>query len=183
MRRARRTIPSEERSRLVRAVEDRLFALPELAGAGTVLLFYAFGSEVGTAGMAERAVRGGKRLLLPYLEGGAMEAGEVLPGDRLAPTDYGPKEPSRRVAVDPREVGVVVTPGLAFDRAGRRLGYGKGFYDRYLRRLRSETARVGVGFSIQVVDEVPADPSDERVHLVVTDTEVIDCRKGLAGRL
>jgi 5-formyltetrahydrofolate cyclo-ligase len=183
MRDARAAVAPEERSRLIGAVEVRLFSVPEVHAARTVLLFYAFGSEVGTAGMADRAVRAGKRLLLPYLEGGAMEAAEVLPGDRLVPTDYGPKEPSRRVPVDPGEVDVVVTPGLAFDGVGRRLGYGKGFYDRYLRRLRPEAVRVGIGFSIQMVDEVPADPSDERVHLVVTDAEVIDCRKGRAGPL
>jgi 5-formyltetrahydrofolate cyclo-ligase len=70
----------------------------------------------------------------------------------------------------------VVTPGLAFDRHGRRLGYGGGHYDRYLARLGPRAVRVGIAFSIQVIEDVPAAPEDERVHVVVTDAGVIDCR-------
>ena len=176
MRGVRASIDPEERARMVRAVEERLAALREFAAAGTVLLFYSFGSEVGTAGVARRVLGEGKRLLLPFLADEGMEAAEVVPGDELSPTAYGPREPARRVAVNPRKVDLVVTPGLAFDRAGRRLGYGGGHYDRYLARLRPDAIRVGIGFSVQVVDEVPAGPADQQVHLVVTDAEVIDCR-------
>jgi 5-formyltetrahydrofolate cyclo-ligase len=181
MRARRGSTEPNERTRMARAVEDRLAALPEFAEARTVLLFYSFGSEVGTAGVAQRVHSAGRRLLLPFLADGSMEAAEVLPGDDLAPTTYGPKEPGRRVPVDPGEVDLVVTPGLAFDRRGRRLGYGGGYYDRYLARLRPDAARVGIAFSLQIVDEVPAGPADQPVHLVVTDTEVIDCRPGAVG--
>jgi 5-formyltetrahydrofolate cyclo-ligase len=177
MRAARAAIDPQERSRLATEVERRLLVLPEVAAAGTILLFYSFGSEVDTSGVAQHVHRAGKRLLLPYLEAGGMEAAEVLPGDALTPSTYGPKEPSRRVAVEAEDVDLVITPGLAFDREGHRLGYGGGYYDRYLARLRPDATRVGIGFSMQVLDEVPAGPSDERVHLVVTDAEVIDCRR------
>ena len=62
------------------------------------------------------------------------------------------------MAVDPDEVDLVITPGLAFDRAGHRLGYGGGHYDRYLGRARPEAPRVGIGFPLQLVDEVPVEP-------------------------
>jgi 5-formyltetrahydrofolate cyclo-ligase len=176
MRALRAAIPPDERTRLARQIEEAFFGLPELQGADTVLLFYSFGTEVATGRMAERAMAYGKRLLFPYVDGDAMEAGEVRPEDRLTPTAYGPKEPPRRVPVDPGEVDVVVTPGLAFDRRGCRLGYGGGHYDRYLGRLRPHALRVGVAFSIQILDKVPAEPGDQRVHVVVTDAGVIDCR-------
>jgi 5-formyltetrahydrofolate cyclo-ligase len=185
MRRLRASIDPEDRARMVREVEQRLAALAEFGAAGTVLLFYSFGSEVGTSGVARRVLDAGKRLLLPFLADEGMEAAEVAPGDELSPTAYGPREPARRVAVNPRKVDLVVTPGLAFDRAGRRLGYGGGHYDRYLARLRPDATRVGIAFSVQVVDEVPAGPEDQRVHMVVTDADVIDCRSpdgpGTAG--
>ncbi|MGH2676415.1 MAG: 5-formyltetrahydrofolate cyclo-ligase [Actinomycetota bacterium] len=176
MRRVRAAIPPPERARLSAQVEEALFALPEIAAARTVLLFYSFGSEVATRGMVARAVAGGARMLLPYLAGGVMEATEVRPGDELAPTAFGPKEPGRRTAIDPEEIDVVVAPGLAFDRTGRRLGYGGGHYDRYLDRLGRHARTVGIGFSAQLVDEVPAGRRDRRVELVVTDAGVIDCR-------
>lgn len=176
MRKLRASLDPEERVRLVGRIEERLVAIPEFVTAGSVLLFYSFGSEVATAGLVDHAMAEGKRILLPYLEGDVLEAAEVVAGEELVPTTYGPKEPSRRKAVDQSEVDLVVTPGLAFDRRGHRVGYGGGFYDRYLARLRPETDRAAVGFSFQVVEEVPAGPRDERVHLIVTDAETIDCR-------
>jgi 5-formyltetrahydrofolate cyclo-ligase len=176
MRRVRAGIPPAERARRGTLIEANLFDLPEIAGAHTVLLFYSFGSEVATGEMAARVLAAGKRLFLPYLEGGAMEAAEIRSDEELIPSGYGPREPGRRVAVDPAEIDVVVTPGLAFDRRGHRLGYGGGHYDRYLTRLGPGAARVGVGFSGQVMDRVPDEPGDQPVDLVVTDEQVIDCR-------
>jgi 5-formyltetrahydrofolate cyclo-ligase len=177
MHRIRAAIPPAERSRLAELVEETLFGHPEVRSAGTVMLFYSFGTEVATAGMSERVVRAGKRLLLPYLaEDGSMEAAELHSGQTLERTAYGPREPGRRVAVDPAEVDLVIAPGLAFDRVGNRLGYGGGYYDRYLGRMGSAAFRVGVAFSLQLLDRIPSEPGDERVHLVVTDEGALDVR-------
>ena len=179
MRAARATIPSAERAVLAARAEARLLALPELRAATTVLVFYSFGTEIPTAVLVRRLLTRGWRVLLPYLtDGSEMDAGEIRPGDPLEPTDYGPKEPARRVAVSPQNVDVVVTPGLAFDRGGRRLGYGGGYYDRYLARLHPHAVRIGIGFSRQVVERVPAEDADEPVDVIVTDDEVIRVPKG-----
>jgi 5-formyltetrahydrofolate cyclo-ligase len=176
MRRLRAAVPPGERSRLAELVEEALFGLPDVLDAETILLFYSFGTEVATAGMTERILGSGKRLLLPYLsDDGSMEAAEVRRGETLEPTSYGPREPGG-VAVDPTMVDVVVTPGLAFDREGNRLGYGGGYYDRYLERMGRAAVRVGIAFSLQVVDRVPAEPGDQRVDVIVTDQEVLDLR-------
>jgi 5-formyltetrahydrofolate cyclo-ligase len=177
MRRVRAAIPPGERSRLAELIEEGLFGLPDLLDAETILLFYSFGTEVATAGIAERILASDKRLLLPYLaDGGAMEAAEIRSGDELEPTSYGPREPGGGIPVDPRSVDVVVAPGLAFDRRGNRLGYGGGHYDRYLARLGPAAVRVGIAFSLQIVDLVPAEPGDQRVEVIVTDQEVLDLR-------
>lgn len=178
MRELRRAVPSEERRRLARQAEVRLLGLEEVGEVATVLLFYSFGSEVGTGGVGDHLLSQGKRVLLPFLTPQGMEAAEVLPGDPLLPSGYGPREPSHRIPLDPMEVDLVVTPGLAFDRRGFRLGYGGGHYDRYLTRVRPETLRIGFAFSVQLIDHVPEEPSDQKVHVVVTDAEVVDCRDG-----
>jgi 5-formyltetrahydrofolate cyclo-ligase len=168
MREARAAIPPERRSELARAVLENLLRVDAVATARTVLVFYSFGSEIPTAGVIERLSALGKQILLPYLDDERrMEAAVLGPGEVPVPTQYGPKEPPRRVAVDPGEVNLVVAPGLAFDRLGHRLGYGGGHYDRYLRRLHPDAVRIGIGFSVQVVDAVPAEPGDERVDVVV----------------
>jgi 5-formyltetrahydrofolate cyclo-ligase len=176
MLRVRAAIPEEERRHRAARVEARVLALAEVEQAGTVLLFYSFGAEVETAVLLRRLHERGKRLLLPYLEGGRIEAAEVRPGDPLAPTGYGPREPARRVPVDPAEVDLVITPGLAFDRRGYRLGHGAAHYDRFLKRLRPAAVRVGIGFAEQLLDELPTESHDEALHLVVTDAEVVDLR-------
>jgi 5-formyltetrahydrofolate cyclo-ligase len=173
MRRIRAAIPPEERAARAARVEARLLALPELRDARTVLLFYSFGAEVPTAVLARRLLERGFRVLLPYLAGDAMEAAEVRPGSRLEATDYGPKEPAERIAVEPERIDAVIAPGLAFDRRGARLGYGGGYYDRYLARLEAHAARIGIAFAEQVVDEVPEEELDQPVDLIVTDGEVI----------
>jgi 5-formyltetrahydrofolate cyclo-ligase len=181
MRAVRREMPVEEREARSAQAVSRLFDLPEMARAGTVLVFYSFGSEISTREAAHRLLASGRRVLLPYLEDGAMHAGQPRPGAELTPTGYGPKEPAERVAIDPAEIDVVVTPGLAFDRRGHRLGYGGGYYDRYLARLGGRPYRVGVGFREQLVEEVPAGPGDERVDAVVTDQETVTCDRSAGG--
>jgi 5-formyltetrahydrofolate cyclo-ligase len=177
MRRVREAIPAAERARLVDLVEEALFGLTEMQGARTVMLFYSFGTEVPTGGMTQRVLSARKRLLLPFLAtDGSMEAAEIRPGEDPEPTEYGPREPPRRVAVDPADVDLVVAPGLAFDRAGNRLGYGGGYYDRYLGRMGAAATRVGVAFSLQLVDTIPTEPGDERVDIVVTDQGALDVR-------
>ena len=178
MRSVRAGIPPADRAVLAARAEARLLALPELQGAGTVLLFYSFGSEIPTGVLLRRLLERGRRVLLPYVTGEeTMEAAEVGPDDPLEESGYGPKEPARRVAVDPDQVDAVVTPGLAFDRSGHRLGYGGGHYDRYLARLGPHAVRIGIGFGAQLVEEIPAEETDQRLTLVVTDEEVVRCNE------
>ncbi len=171
----RAAIPPDRRLALALAVQARLFELRAYREAGTVLLFYSFGSEIPTAGIIQRSLDEGKSVFLPLLEAGGMVAAELKPGDSLAATTYGPKEPSNRVAIDPGQVGLVVAPGLGFDPQGYRLGYGGGHYDRYLATLLPATPRVGIAFHQQLVPELPHESADERLDVVVTDVEVIVC--------
>jgi 5-formyltetrahydrofolate cyclo-ligase len=175
MRAVRAAIPPEERAAAGSAVEAALLELPAVAGASTVMAFASFGSEIPTGGILAGLRAAGRRVLLPFLVNGEMEAALVEPDAAMAPSSYGALEPVMRRAVDPSVVSVVVAPGLAFDRAGRRLGYGGGYFDRYLRRIPATAARIGIGFSVQVVDEVPVGPGDELLDLVVTEAGVIVC--------
>jgi len=77
------------------------------------------------------------------------------------------------VPVPPDEIDLVATPGLAFDRAGRRLGYGGAYFDTFLPRLRPDCAVIAIGFAEQLVDAVPVGPADRPVGVVVTDQEVV----------
>jgi 5-formyltetrahydrofolate cyclo-ligase len=75
--------------------------------------------------------------------------------------------------VDPKELDAAVVPGSVFDAAGRRCGYGGGFYDTYLPRLREGVPRIGLAFELQLVDDLPCEPHDLPVHVVVTESRVL----------
>lgn len=176
MRAARRAIPPEEREWAGAEVVDRVASLPDLASPRTVLLFYAFGSEIPTRGLIERLARDRHRLALPVLHT-EMRAVAYEPGAPLVATGYGPKQPVGGDTVLPRAVDVVVAPGLAFDRRGWRLGYGGGHFDAFLASMRDDALRVGIGFGPQIVDELPVEPHDQRLDLVVTDDVVVIRRR------
>jgi 5-formyltetrahydrofolate cyclo-ligase len=175
LRAIRQAIPTAERVSMAGRIETRLLELSAVDQARTVLLFYAFGSEVPTRGLIRQLLDRSRRVLLPFLEASTMEAAELRIDQLPVPTSYGPKEPPERVPVDPGEVDVVITPGLAFDRSGYRIGYGGGYYDAYLRRLGPHATRIGIGFHAQVIESVPHGPRDERLDWVVTDEETVPC--------
>jgi 5-formyltetrahydrofolate cyclo-ligase len=78
--------------------------------------------------------------------------------------------------VDPGSIDVVVPPGVAFDRSGRRVGYGGGFYDRFLPMTGGTVPRIALAFDLQVLDAVPAGGSDRPVDAVVTESRVLRLR-------
>jgi 5-formyltetrahydrofolate cyclo-ligase len=172
----RDAFPPDERAERSRRIVDRLLGLPEVAAAHTVLAFWSFGSEVDTSGLLERLHGSGRRVVLPRIEGAELVAAAYAPGDPVSPTPFGAGEPMGPEVVHPEEVDVVITPGVAFDRTGRRVGYGGGYYDRLLGRLRPGVAAIAIAFALQIVDEVPEGRADRRVDVIVTEEEVVRCR-------
>jgi 5-formyltetrahydrofolate cyclo-ligase len=175
MKALRDAIPPAERTRMAGVIEARLAELPALRAARAVMLFWSFGSEVPTEGIARRLHSEGRRVLVPYLAGQRMEAGEFRAGDALVPTTYGPMEPADRRPAEPGEIDLMVAPGLAFDRQGHRVGYGGGYFDRYLGRMRGDAMRVGIAFHQQILQAVPNGPADQRLDVLITDRETIVC--------
>jgi 5-formyltetrahydrofolate cyclo-ligase len=110
---------------------------------------------------------------LPWVDGDQLQAARVVDlAKDLTPGWRGVREPVRREPVAVTILDVVVAPSVGFDRAGRRLGYGGGHFDRLLARLRPGAVVVGVAFDEQMVDKVPTEAHDRTVDLVVTPTTV-----------
>ncbi len=166
-----------ERAEKSAAIADRVLAMEEIAGARTVMAFWSFGSEVDTIPLLERLHAAGTRVALPRIEGRDITPVGYSIGDPVSETSFGAKEPVSDRVLAPAELDLVVVPGVAFDREGGRVGYGAGFYDRLLPRVREDTAAVGVAFALQVVERVPAGGVDRRVDAVVTEREVIRPRE------
>lgn len=146
--------------------------------ARTVAVYWPMRDEADTRYLAHALAYHEFVSALPVMQG----RGQPLlfrqwgPRDMLIPGPYGVMEPSRRL----REVrpDIVFTPLVAFDRRGGRIGYGGGYYDATLRELRGMKSilAIGVAFATQEVEAIPAEPRDERLDLVITGDELIDCR-------
>jgi 5-formyltetrahydrofolate cyclo-ligase len=173
VRELREGLPEDERVERSRAVAGNVLRLPVLEDATTVMAFSPFGSEVDIRPLLEVLLERTAQLALPRVEGRSIVAVAYRPGDPMRRASFGALEPAGDDVVAPQEIDVVLTPGLAFDRRGYRLGYGRGYYDRFLRRLRADAVAVGVAFAAQIVDEVPHGRGDRAVDLVVTEDGVI----------
>ena len=172
----RDALPPEDRRARSEAIAPRFLALPEVADAGTVMAFWSFGSEVDTAPLIERLLADGRTTAMPRIEGTHVVPVAYRPGDEVRETSFGAFEPLEGRVLDATDLDLVVVPGVAFDDAGRRVGYGGGFYDRLLPGLRPGVPAIALAFSVQLVPEVPTGGMDSRVDAIVTEGKVIRCR-------
>jgi 5-formyltetrahydrofolate cyclo-ligase len=157
----------------IAAASDRvvaaLRALPELAGAPTVLLYAADPDEIDVDALV-RTPPDGWTVLLPRVEGEAIVAVLVRPGAPLRAGHRGIREPDGP-PVDPTTIDAVIVPGVAFTPQGDRLGRGAGLYDRLLPRL-DRAVRIGVCAEGFVHASLPVEPHDATVDVVVSDASV-----------
>lgn len=170
-------LSSADRAERSLRIVERTISLPEIRDAGTVMGFWSFGSEVETAPLLHRLHDEGKRVVLPRIEGTDVVAVVYATGDEVMETSFGAMEPTGTLVAEPEEVDVVIVPGVAFDREGDRVGYGGGFYDRFLPRTREGVAAIAVAFALQVIEgPLPRGAFDHRVDAIVTEDDVIRCR-------
>lgn len=175
----RDALGAAERSALAAKIIARFLSLPEVERSDRVLAFWSFGSELSTTGLIDGLLDRGTGVALPRIADGELEAVAYRRGDRLSEASFGALEPLGGLVLDPATIDSIAVPGVAFDRAGNRVGYGGGFYDRFLARTRDDSSRIGVGFALQLMppgEALPAGHHDLTVDLVVTEGETVRCR-------
>ncbi|MEW6574673.1 MAG: 5-formyltetrahydrofolate cyclo-ligase [Bacillota bacterium] len=173
----RRTLSNEKAARASIEIQNRVRSLPVFESANTIMAYAACRNEVQTGRLITEALKGDKRVALPVTDTDKKEIyARVITAypEDLIPGAYGILEPKTSCPViPPQEFDLVLVPGVAFDPKGFRLGFGGGYYDRFLPRLREDTVTVGLAYGFQVVDTVFPEPHDCRVKYVVTDAAVI----------
>ena len=151
------------------AICTNLLSLPQFCGARNILLYRPVGTEASPLAAAEELQRRGKNIFYPRVLGK-----EMLPvrdrGLGFAAGAFGIQEPIGEA--EDLSPDIVVLPMLAADRQLYRLGYGGGYYDRYLAR-RPQALRIGICYSFQLADRLPAEPHDLPLHILVTDGEIL----------
>jgi 5-formyltetrahydrofolate cyclo-ligase len=172
-------LPAEYIAASDAGILEKLSTLPEFVTAGVILFYYSVNREPDTHRAIELALRLGKTVALPIsYRGGVMRAHEVLSAGDPIPGLHGipaPPESSRLIEKD--EIDLIIVPALSFDGAGFRLGYGGGYYDRYLPGARAYT--VGLARRRLLKPSVPREPHDVPVRCVVTEERACLCAPGL----
>ncbi len=163
-----------------RNIIERLIRYLQEKHCRSIHCYISFRSEVETHDFIERALQDGMRVTVPVVE--RIDNGEVLTHSEikdlasLVSGRFGIKEPLERNRASLDVLQAVIVPLVAFDRQGTRLGYGKGFYDTFLRELPRTVERIGLAFSTQEMNRIPAFPHDEALDTIVTELEIIHVR-------
>jgi 5-formyltetrahydrofolate cyclo-ligase len=142
-----------------------------------LMVYLPLAQEVQTWRLIKEARRQHKRIVVPVVVENALVAVE-LPTDetQLQRGAYGILEPcGKRVVVHPVDIDFVVVPGVAFDLRGGRVGFGRGYYDKFLCQVSGTTRYCGLAFSVQVISHVPRMPYDVCMHYVATEEGVLAC--------
>lgn len=171
MRTRRQSLSPDERRGAGAAIAQVVFALPEFERAARVAAYVALEDEVPTAAILDAVLARGHSLLLPRIVENALEFARVADLTTLRPGQWGVLEaPDSCAASTLAPDDLVLVPGVAFDRSGRRLGRGGGHYDRVFAALETPPFRVGLAFSFQLVEVVPAGRGDRSVDGVATES-------------
>jgi len=154
---------------LSRKIISKLMELEPIRKARTIMSFSSINNEVNLLHLLDKEIKGGRTIVLPRVEKeGAMEAVEIKTWKQTKMGSFGIREPLGE-PYEVQDIDVVLVPGLVFDGNGYRLGYGKGYYDRFLTRLRKNAFICGVCYEFQVVENIFPHDNDIPVHWIVTD--------------
>ncbi|MDD2366453.1 MAG: 5-formyltetrahydrofolate cyclo-ligase [Desulfuromonadaceae bacterium] len=158
-----------------RQAQLNLLSLDEYAMAETVALYAPAHNETDTEFIMSDAMNSGKRVLYPAVCGNRMVFRCVENSEALKKGAFGILEPcSNGVDHQADEADLIVVPGVAFDLVGHRIGYGKGFYDRFLHQSRALGHLVGLCHDFQLIDSlIPADVHDIPMEVIVTDARIV----------
>jgi 5-formyltetrahydrofolate cyclo-ligase len=167
-------LPPASVEKIGEAFATRLWALPLWSAAKFPALYVSTGGEASTRRILEELFRAGRAVALPRVEGAELRLHRVTSFADLIPGKFGILEPDPATpSVAPGEPDLVIVPGVAFDRRGHRVGYGKGYYDRLLAVAEAPTLALAYGF--QLVHHIPDEEHDKRMDYILTPDELIVC--------
>lgn len=167
----RNALTKQQREEYSRKICESLRSYIQVEEPNVIYFYYPLGSEVNLLPLAETFLAEGRKIAFPRTHGDTMEFYPVTSLSDFTEGAFHIMEPVGNVSLIELEP-LVLVPGLGFDKNGNRMGYGKGFYDRYFARFPA-CRKIGAAYGIQIVEKIPVDNYDISMNLVVTESEVI----------
>lgn len=172
----RRKITKEENRKKSKEIKERLFSLKEYKDARVVLFYVSYNGEVFTRDMIKEALKE-KIVIVPISnkKDNTLILSKLEKWNELEVSSYGILEPKEECFNESsiEEIDLIIVPGVAFDEKGNRLGHGKGYYDRLLKKTKAKT--IGLSFEMQIVKNIPIGRNDVSVDLIITENRIIKC--------
>lgn len=159
---ARQELSQKEQKEKSLLIQKKILANPYFQEAEWVFLYMDYKAEVQTGMLLDECFRLGKRIALPRVTGTEMDFYQVNKKEDVQPGYFGILEPVTTVKIEVNK-GFMTVPGVAFTKDGYRMGYGKGFYDRYLAKF-PEIYTCGLAYDCQIVDELPVEEHDKKLQ-------------------
>lgn len=167
----KRSMPEKEIDEKSNKILEKLISIPEYEISERIYAYVSYNQEVSTAGFIKKAISDGKCVLVPKVYGDIMRYHIIKSFDELKPGAYGILEPDNDMTDDVYE-GFMLLPGLAFDEKKHRMGYGGGFYDKYLSGHKKHF-KAALAYDFQVFDSIPAEEYDVPADIIVTEERII----------
>lgn len=160
------------------SIKEKLFSMEVFRNSKVVFFYVSVGSEVQTHDMIKE-ILDKKKVAVPMPEKAnkTLSASELLNFNELEPGSFSILEPKKEFVriVNPKDLDLVVVPGIAFDKKGNRIGHGRGYFDRFLENI--SVPKIALAYEMQIVDNIPADKNDVGVDFIVTEKRIIRCEK------
>lgn len=158
-------------------ITEKLLKLDCVQNAKTIMLYLDFNNEVATDNLISKLINLGKTVASPIT---LKEERKLIPSqitnlkEGIQYGAYNIREPKPECspAIDIKDLDVVIVPAVAYDKNCYRLGYGGGFYDRFLENLKKDTITIGIAFDLQVFDKIPKEPHDAQLDYVITESKI-----------
>lgn len=168
----RNSLGKEEIAERSIKIKENLFGLDEFKKSKVVMFFVSFGNEVDTHGMIKESLKS-KIVAVPKVADNEIQPSIMMDFEQLILSGrFGILEPIEAAKINTKNIHIVIVPAIAFDRKGHRIGYGLGYYDKFLAKV-PKALKIGLAFDFQVVDKLPIETHDIPVNLIVTDKGII----------
>lgn len=178
IRREKRALFPEMREKAQKEIKKMVINLPSFLIAKEIFTYVSYNQEVDTFSIITEALKQNKKVAVPKVDGKDIAFYYISSLSDLAPGYQQILEPTTAKLAYPSDEICMIMPGLAFDFNGNRLGYGGGFYDRYMERFEDiPYQKIALAYDFQLMDAIPTQLFDQRIDQIVTPTRHITCSR------
>jgi len=172
-------LSEEDLMKYSKNIAEKLYDMNFYKTAKRIMSFISFGDEVNTHDIIKDSINRGKSIVVPITipDTKELKVSEILGFSELETGYYDILSPKKEFIrfVDPSTIDLILVPGVVFATNGYRVGYGGGYYDRFLSKIDKNVKKIGLAFDLQIVEKVPTEDFDIPVDIIITEKGIIHC--------